>query len=135
MNEIYTPILSDFSKNNLQFELVQHYFQGAHQNEYYSLLNYAYTLEYLIEYVVHKELTPEKLASMINFQQLEIRLALSQEPLAILTTQLLIEFNLISEEYNIDNLFILHDKLKLRLTEFPVGYQSDKIEDYRHIVL
>lgn len=29
---------------------------------------------------------------------------------------------------------MIHDKLKNALSEFPVGYSSEKIEDFRYIV-
>ncbi|CAD8126382.1 unnamed protein product [Paramecium sonneborni] len=135
INDTYTPILSDFSKKNLQFELVQHYFKEAQQTEYYKLLFSAYTLEYLTEYILHKEITPERLNSMINLKELETFLTISTEPIAILNVQRLIEFYMLQEEHNIEHLFSIHDKLHKTLAEFPVAYSTQKIEDYRYIIL
>lgn len=42
---------------------------------------------------------------------------------------------MLQEEHNIEHLFYIHDKLQKTLTEFPVGYSSEKIEDYKYIIL
>ncbi|CAD8176786.1 unnamed protein product [Paramecium pentaurelia] len=94
---------------NLQFKLVQHYFKRVQ--------NYQNTIKY---YFWHKYQTE------INLQDLETILSNSIEPIAILNVQRLIEFNILQEEYSIQSLFYILDKLQKTLTEYQLVIQIKK---------
>ncbi|CAD8113549.1 unnamed protein product [Paramecium primaurelia] len=63
---------------------------------------------------------------------METILSNSIEPIAILNVQQLIESNILQEEYSIQSLCYILDKLQKTLTEFPIGNLNKNMENYRY---